>query len=120
MKNKELYEKLQNRLKNEFNYSTREEVLARCGSQWYSDHKLDIDQWGCEIMNGYVVSLNEVYRSNATAENKSCDITIIKWKNNSGSVIARFRVKCQWKDKRIEQEVQKALEEYRRLEKEEK
>lgn len=115
MKNKELFNQLRERLVGEFNYSTRDEELEKHASQWFCDQKLDVDKYGNEIMNGYVVSLHEVYRSNATSENKSCDITIIKWNNNCGSTIARFRVRCQWKEKRIEQEVQKAIEEYKRL-----
>lgn len=117
MNNKELYQILRERLLGEFKYSTPIEVLEKHGSQWFCDHELEDDKWGYKIMEGYVASLHEVYRSNATKENKSCDISIVQWHNNSGRTVATFRVKCQWKDKRINQEIAKALDEYRRLEK---
>ena len=111
--NERLLKKLQERLTKEFKNSIESNSIS------FYNQDLEKDEWGYEILKGHILHLNEVYRHNATDENKSCEIRIIKWNNNCGSNVARFKVNCQWTEKRIEKEVLKALETYKNLESEE-
>jgi len=111
--NELLLNKLEKRLKKEFKYTDKSNTIR------FYDMECEKDKWGYNIYQGLVLHLEEVYRHNATNENKSCRIIIIKWKYNgcanTGTTLAEFKISCNWKEKRIEQEVLKALEEYRRL-----
>lgn len=111
--NEVLLRKLEERLKKEFKYSKETNVIS------FYNQELEQDQRGWDIWNGYAISLSEVYRHNATQENKSCVMEIVYWVNNGGRRLARFKINCNWTDKRIEKEVLKALDEYNKLVKEE-
>jgi hypothetical protein len=64
---------------------------------------------------GYTISFEVVYRSNATSENVSVDISICEWEASSGKRIAKERINTKMSDKSIKNRINKIVEMYEAL-----
>lgn len=66
-------------------------------------------------LNGFEILFKVVYRSNATAEDKSVDVNIYEWKDSSGYRVAKERLNVNQSEKQIQNRIKKIVDAYNAL-----
>lgn len=81
------------------------------GKSWWEE----VEGYNFKHLNGYEISFQIVYRSNATEENKSVDVKIYNWKNSSGYLIEKERLNVNYSEKQIQNRLKKIIDKYNEL-----